>query len=153
MRNANLLIVNHALFMSDLALRGSGASLLPEYDVAIFDEAHTLEAVAGDHLGLRVTSGQVEFVLNRLYNDRTRKGLLVYHELDEAAHQAQRARNAMDEFFAAVADWQGRKGSSNGRLRAPSGLPDVPGRGAPQALDGDRRGGRCRSRRRSSGSS
>jgi ATP-dependent DNA helicase DinG len=39
MRNANILIVNHALFMSDIALRGSGASLLPEYDVAIFDEA------------------------------------------------------------------------------------------------------------------
>ena len=75
MRNANLLIVNHALFMSDLALRGSGASLLPEYDVAIFDEAHTMEAVAGDHLGLRITSGQVEFTLNRLYHERTRKGL------------------------------------------------------------------------------
>src|SRR5438445_7160812 len=58
MKSANILIVNHALFMTDLALRGSGASLLPEYDVAIFDEAHTLEAVAGDHLGLRVTNGQ-----------------------------------------------------------------------------------------------
>ena len=35
--------------------RRRGFGLLPEYDVAIFDEAHTLEAVAGDHLGLRVT--------------------------------------------------------------------------------------------------
>ncbi len=93
MKNANLLIVNHALFMSDLALRGSGASLLPEYDVAIFDEAHTLEAVAGDHLGLRITNGQVEFALNRLYHDRTRKGLLAYHELDDAVDQASGARH------------------------------------------------------------
>ena len=124
MRTANILVVNHALFMSDLALRGSGASLLPEYDVAIFDEAHTMEAVAGDHLGLRVTSGQVEFALGRLYHERTRKGLLVYHRLDEAMMQAQRARIAADQFFDEVADWQGRKGSSNGRLRVPSGLPD-----------------------------
>ena len=127
MRNANLLIVNHALFMSDLALRGSGASLLPEYDVAIFDEAHTMETVAGDHLGLRITSGQVDFHLNRLYHDRTRKGLLIFHGLHEAADQARRARFASDEFFDAVALWQGRKGSSNGRLRNPSGLPDTLG--------------------------
>ena len=52
MWSANILVVNHALFMSDLALRAAGASLLPDYQVAIFDEAHTLEAVAGEHLGL-----------------------------------------------------------------------------------------------------
>jgi ATP-dependent DNA helicase DinG len=54
--NANLLIVNHALFVIDLALRESGYGLLPKYDVAILDEAHTLEAVAGEHLGLRISS-------------------------------------------------------------------------------------------------
>ena len=127
MKNANLLIVNHALFMSDLALRGSGASLLPEYDVAIVDEAHTMEAVAGDHLGLRVTSGQVEFALNRLYHDRTGKGLLAYHGLLEAVERARRARNSAEQFFERVATWQGQKGSANGRLRKPSGLPDTLG--------------------------
>ena len=127
MKNANLLVVNHALFMSDLALRGSGASLLPEYDVAIFDEAHTMEAVAGDHLGLRITSGQVDFALNRLYHERTRKGLLAFHEMGQAIEQAHRAIRASEAFFEMVAAWQGRKGSSNGRLRAPSGLPDTLG--------------------------
>jgi ATP-dependent DNA helicase DinG len=127
MRNANILIVNHALFMSDIALRGSGASLLPEYDVAIFDEAHTLEAVAGDHLGMRISNGQIDFTLGRLYHERTRKGLLAYHELGEAIEQARRTRHAADDFFNMVANWQGQKGSSNGRLRNPSGLPDVLG--------------------------
>jgi ATP-dependent DNA helicase DinG len=127
MKTANILIVNHALFMTDLALRGSGASLLPEYDVAIFDEAHTLEAVAGDHLGLRITNGQVEFTLNRLYHDRTRKGLLAYHRLDDAVMQSQRTRHQAETFFEGVAEWQARKGSSNGRLRTPSGLADTLG--------------------------
>lgn len=127
MRTANLLIVNHALFFSDLALRGSGASLLPEYDLAIFDEAHTLDAVAGEHLGLRVTSAQVEFLLGRLFNDRTRKGLLVYHDLREAMAQAQRARIAAEDFFDRIALWRQRHAAGNGRLRKPIEVPDLLG--------------------------
>ena len=85
MQHAQILVVNHALFFSDLALRRAGVSILPDYDVVILDEAHTVEAVAGDHLGISVTSGQVEYVLNKLYNDRTNKGLLVHHGLSQGA--------------------------------------------------------------------
>ncbi len=127
MRNANILVVNHALFMSDLALRGAGASILPDYQVAIIDEAHTLEAVAGDHLGLRITSSQIEYVLTRLYNDRTRKGLLVYHDLTEALPQVQRTRSASENFFERVANWRMRNQSSNGRIRTPTEWPDTVG--------------------------
>ena len=92
MQNAHVLVVNHALFFSDLALRRDGGGILPDYDVVIFDEAHTLEAVAGDHLGVRVTSGQVEYLLNKLYNDRTNKGLLVHHGLSQAQQQVWECR-------------------------------------------------------------
>ncbi|HEY6563667.1 MAG TPA: DEAD/DEAH box helicase, partial [Pirellulaceae bacterium] len=77
MQHAQILLVNHALFFSDLALRAQGASLLPEFDAVIFDEAHTIPAVASEHLGLKVSSRQIEYALLRLYNDRTQKGLLV----------------------------------------------------------------------------
>src|SRR5262249_6446249 len=70
MAGAQILVVNHALFFSDLALRRSGASLLPKYRVAILDEAHTVEDVAADHLGLQVTRGQVDWLLNKLFQDR-----------------------------------------------------------------------------------
>jgi ATP-dependent DNA helicase DinG len=40
--NAQILIVNHALFFSDLALRRLGVSILPDYDSVILDEAHTI---------------------------------------------------------------------------------------------------------------
>ena len=73
-QHAQILVVNHALFFSDLALRRQGVSILPDYDVVVLDEAHTVEAVAADHLGLSLTSGQVEYVLSRLYNDRTQQG-------------------------------------------------------------------------------
>ncbi len=62
-QHAQLLVVNHALFFSDLALRRERASILPDYDAVIFDEAHTLEAVASDHLGASVSSGQVDYLL------------------------------------------------------------------------------------------
>jgi ATP-dependent DNA helicase DinG len=126
-RSANILIVNHALFMSDLALRSAGVELLPKYDVAIFDEAHTLEAVAGEHLGNRFTSGQVDYLLSRLYNERSGKGLLAYHRLEKAQQQARRARHAAGEFFDVLREWQERHGSSNGRLRQPVPVADTLG--------------------------
>jgi ATP-dependent DNA helicase DinG len=125
MWTANILVVNHALYFSDLALRGSGFGLLPEHDVVIFDEAHTLESVAGEHLGIRLSSVGIDFALARLYNDRNRKGLLAYHRLDEAIQQVRRAREASADFFERVIWWQLRQGAShNGRIREPAGWPE-----------------------------
>jgi ATP-dependent DNA helicase DinG len=115
--NAQILVVNHALFFSDLALRRSGASILPDYDVAIFDEAHTLEAVAGDHLGLEVTSGQIEYLLNKLYNDRANRGLLVDRNLGNAEQQVMRCRLAAQDFFDDVLAWRKANARANGRVQ------------------------------------
>lgn len=50
--SAQLLIVNHHLFFSDLALRKSGyGEILPRYEAVIFDEAHHLENVASAFFG------------------------------------------------------------------------------------------------------
>lgn len=130
--NSDLLVVNHALFFADLALRREGASVLPDYDVVVFDEAHTLEQVAADHLGLSVTGGQVEYLLNRLYNDRTQKGLLTKLPLNDgesiikkqdAEELVRRVRFVNRDLFADLAEWRTSTGAKNGRLRRP---PDVP---------------------------
>jgi ATP-dependent DNA helicase DinG len=125
---ANLLIVNHPLFMSDLALRSSdsGFGLLPNYDVAIFDEAHTLEAVAGEHMGLQLTNLGVDYVLARLYNERTQKGSLVFHRLYDAIEKVRHARRAAEEFFELVSQWHhGRGAGFNGRARRRLDLPET----------------------------
>src|SRR5262249_29077264 len=75
---ANLFIGTPALFSTDRALRRHGAGILPEYQVAILDEAHTVEDVAADHLGLQITRGAVEYLLNKLYSPRHNRGLLAY---------------------------------------------------------------------------
>ncbi|HQU45698.1 MAG: helicase, partial [Planctomycetia bacterium 21-64-5] len=114
-QNAQILVVNHALYFSDLALRREGASILPNHDVVIFDEAHTLEAVAGDHLGMSVASSQVEYALNKLYNERTQRGLLVHHDLNDEVESVDRCRHLTRDFFDDLRAWQQLSGRSNGR--------------------------------------
>lgn len=118
LEHAQIMIVNHALFFSDLALRQQNVSLLPDYDVAILDEAHTLEATAGDHLGLRITSSQIDYILTKLFNDRTNKGLLVTRGLAEPQREVMRCRQRADDFFRHVHDWFTEQGG-NGRVRKP----------------------------------
>jgi ATP-dependent DNA helicase DinG len=124
-QNANLLIVNHALFVTDLALRASGFAILPKYDLVIIDEAHTLEAVAGEHLGLKLSSIGVDLTLARLFNERSGKGLLAHHKLDDAIRNARSARTAADDFFDRIVDWHQRQPSGfNGRVRKPIDCPE-----------------------------
>nr|WP_146517603.1 helicase C-terminal domain-containing protein [Rubripirellula amarantea] len=118
-QNAQIMIVNHAMFFSDLALRRQGVSLLPDYDAVILDECHTIEAVAGDHLGIRLTSGQFDYLFNRLYNDVTQKGLLVDKNLTTLQQMVDRCRYAASSLFADLLDWWEQSNTRNGRVNNP----------------------------------
>lgn len=122
---AQLVIVNHALFFSDLALRRMGVSILPDYDAVIFDEAHNLEAVAGDHLGMKLGSGQVEYALSRLHNDRTRKGLLAGLGWGDCEERVFRCRMAAQDFFDDVLRWAERRTNAGTvRVQEPEIVPE-----------------------------
>jgi ATP-dependent DNA helicase DinG len=76
---ADVVVVNHHLLASDLAVRGEQenwdeAAVLPPYQRLVLDEAHHLEDVAANHLGAQVTSRGIRRVLGRL--ERNGKGLL-----------------------------------------------------------------------------
>lgn len=59
-QEADLVVVNHALFMADLALREEGVTdLLPTAGLVIFDEAHQLPDVATRFLGSGVSLHQL----------------------------------------------------------------------------------------------
>jgi DNA polymerase-3 subunit epsilon/ATP-dependent DNA helicase DinG len=62
-RAANVLVINHALLMSDVAM---GGTLLPEYNHLIIDEAHNLEDEATDALGFTVDRPTVMKFLGEL---------------------------------------------------------------------------------------
>ncbi|HOG46921.1 MAG TPA: exonuclease domain-containing protein, partial [Anaerolineae bacterium] len=73
---AHIVIVNHALLLSDVGLEGR---LLPEFRHLVVDEAHHLEARATESLGYAVDQRQLDGLLNslsmRLGGDR-RGGIL-----------------------------------------------------------------------------
>ena len=117
-QNAEVMIVNHALFFSDLALRSQGVSILPDYDAVILDECHSLEQVAGEYLGIRLTSGQFDYLFNGLYNDRLQKGLLVDKNLTALQQLVDRCRFSASGLFADLMDWWDQHGKKNGRINA-----------------------------------
>ena len=127
MAHAQVLIVNHALFFSDLALRRGGASLLPNYDIVIFDEAHMMESVASDHLGISFSSAAVDRVLSKLFNERTHRGLAVHYELEELQLAVLRCRRAAEDFFGSVRGLLAPRGQSPWRVTAPQIVPDTLG--------------------------
>src|SRR4051812_42131886 len=75
--NGQILVCNHALFFSDLALKQAGAGgILPKYDFVVLDEAHTIEAVASEHFGLSVSESQVRYLTHSLFSPKTSRGFL-----------------------------------------------------------------------------
>ena len=76
--SADVLVLNHTLFFTLLGGvdEEQEGGILFKNDFVIFDEAHTVEQVASKHVGLSVSSGQLRWALNRLWNPKTQKGLL-----------------------------------------------------------------------------
>jgi len=119
MQTGKILIVNHALFFSDLALRAAGVNYLPKYDAVILDEAHTVEDVAGEHFGLRISEGGLRYQLRNLYDPKRGKGVLSTHgaNANDAIRDVEELHGRVDRFFARCIEFQKRQGRSNGRVQ------------------------------------
>jgi len=71
-QSADIIVVNHSLFFSDLGIRtlDPRSAILPDYDVVIFDEAHNLEDVAAKTFGVEFSNYRVPAILNRIRKRR-----------------------------------------------------------------------------------
>ena len=57
---AKIIIVNHYLFFADLKIkRGGFGEVIPRFQVAVFDEAHTVEEIATAYLGEALSTNQL----------------------------------------------------------------------------------------------
>jgi ATP-dependent DNA helicase DinG len=102
--SSDVLVLNHTLFFTllggvDEEMEGG---ILFKNDFVIFDEAHTMEHVASRHIGLSVSSGQVRYALNRLWNPRTEKGLLATLRQGKAVKLVADILSEADKFFTNV---------------------------------------------------
>jgi ATP-dependent DNA helicase DinG len=125
MQQADVVVVNHALLFSDLAIEHEAARLLGRYDLVILDEAHTVEQVAGRHFGRSVSAAAVLHVLRELYDGRKNRGLLAILQDEGAIEAVNRAAAATGSFFDGLADYRGPGIGSNGRIRKPLVVPDT----------------------------
>lgn len=77
---AHIVITNHSLLMSDLALRTQSdgyASILPEYSRLVIDEAHKFENAVTDALSVTLNPITTRNLLSRIYNPDSDDGFLV----------------------------------------------------------------------------
>lgn len=125
MENGDLLVCNHAIFFSDLALRMRGVGFLPQYDQVIIDEAHAAPDVAADHFGVSLSEGRVSHLLKLLYSRRNGRGFLAslhlddVRLLDETIQQVFRCYDEAEGFFDSLQRWHKAQGHSNGRIAGP----------------------------------
>ncbi len=139
---ADLVVVNHALFFSDLAVRIAtdnhrAAAVLPAYARVVFDEAHRVEDAATERLGSEVAGSGLLRVLSRL--DWGGKGVLASvaraarrvsgsvdaegaaeRILERAVPLVGRLRRATNAFLEAIGPWTVARADGGGlRLGAP----------------------------------
>ena len=104
---ADIIVVNHHLFFADLSLREEEyASVIPDYQAVIFDEAHEIEDVAGQHFGIQVSNYRLDELARDVQNASAR--------MQFGSKQMDRALEALrirsQAFFALFERYQGRQG-------------------------------------------
>ena len=102
--SADVLVLNHTLFFTLLGGvdEEPEGGILFKNDFVIFDEAHTVEQVAARHIGVTVSSGQIRYSLQKLWNPRTEKGLLAVLRKGEPVKLVADVLKQSDDFFSLV---------------------------------------------------
>ncbi len=102
--SCQLLVVNHHLLFSDLAVRKNGfGEVLPRYQSVIIDEAHHLENVAGNFFGFLFSKYQVIDLIADIEQNMFKKGKGAEADQQDASIlAAARALSGLNEQFAAM---------------------------------------------------
>ncbi len=87
---ANVVVVNHHLFFSDVSLKEQGfGELLPAYDAVIFDEAHQVPEIASRFFGFSVSTWQLsELCRDILVSEAKEKSGVPLNDITAALKQS-----------------------------------------------------------------
>ena len=127
--SATIIITNHAKFFSALALSQNSTEVdqdaqLPDYSAVVMDEGHTLEDTASSHLGLRAGSGEIRYILGRLYSSSTQNGILVKVDETDARNLVLECRRMADSFFSNLSKWVLQQEVNPLRYTVPNHIPN-----------------------------
>ncbi|MBU4342719.1 MAG: DEAD/DEAH box helicase [Candidatus Omnitrophica bacterium] len=124
MKDARILVINHHLFFSNLAMQEDQKTILPEYGLLVFDEAHNIEDVATEHLGASISNTGIRYLMDLLFNPRKQKGFLLTIGGQDSMEWVELIRKQSDSFFKRIKEYfESRKlyGESGSlRIRKPN---------------------------------
>jgi len=124
---ANIVVLNHSLLFIMLGGRDPQSEEGPGYlypnDFLVIDEAHTIENVAAKHLGIRLSQYELRYLLQRLWNPRTKKGLLAALKSKPGGAVVTSAIDEGERFFAALTNACNFTKGKEVRVRGPLELP------------------------------
>lgn len=128
-RAANVVIMNHALFFTLMALQDSDEDFIFPNDFVIFDEAHTLESVAGIGIGKNISRYQILSAIHKLWNGKTKKGLFTKQKKAVRALCEETEEKVLDFFdtirTAAQTQVESSSPSNEVRIRRPYFVQDT----------------------------
>lgn len=125
LRQVQIVVANHYLYFTDLGCPDSAQQVLPKHPCVIFDEAHTLEDVASECLGLAVSQRGVLHLLERLAGSEKRRGLLQSCRSGDLLASAKGVQKAAAGFFSSVRDWAQHSAPENMRIYEPIPVEDT----------------------------
>ncbi len=109
---ANILVVNHHLLCSDIAIRGdedetaASYGLFPPYQKIIIDEAHNLEHVAVNYLGHSVSQFSFKQMISRLFHLKgaAEKGVISFLKREITKRKEEGDYEVFDDIYDIVTD-------------------------------------------------
>jgi ATP-dependent DNA helicase DinG len=120
-------VLNHSLLFILLGgrdpLSEEGPGYLYPNDFLVIDEAHTIESVAGKHLGIRLSQYELRYALQRLWHPRTKKGLFSALKSKPGAAAVAAGLDEGERFFAALTNACNFSKGKEVRVRQPLDLP------------------------------
>jgi ATP-dependent DNA helicase DinG len=126
--NADVVVLNHTLFFLNLGgiaeQEENESGYLFSNDFVIFDEAHTVEQVAARQIGLGVSQYGLRYVLQRLYNPKTKKGLFQVHRKPDAVKETATLLDEVESFFNTAGERGDFKKGREYRVREPDFVAD-----------------------------
>ena len=124
---ADIVVLNHSLLFILLGgreeLPEDGAGYFYPNDFLVIDEAHTIEGVAAKHLGIRLSQYELRFLLQRLWNPRTKKGLMGALKAKAGGAVVVSALDEGERFFSGLTNACSFTKGKEVRVRRPLELP------------------------------
>ena len=125
---ADVVVMNHTLFFlntGSLEEAGDSSGYIFSNDFVIFDEAHTVEGVAAKQIGLQVSQFGLKYALQRLYNERSKKGLFTVLHDAAGVREVTSIMGEVDQFFDSVSEHVNFAKGREVRVRQPDLVQDT----------------------------